>query len=152
MAGPNAGRALAASYQTHYRSLVRVAALLLGDAEAAEEIVQDAFASVHRAPQNPRDAENTANRLRKAVISRARIQLTATLGKPPGIPAAPVTAALRDLPGLQREALVLKYYADWPDGQIADAMEISRKALNAHLHRAMSAFRIFADPGPSLGV
>ena len=34
-------------YQMHYRSLVRLAALLVSDLAAAEDIVQDAFAAAH---------------------------------------------------------------------------------------------------------
>ena len=50
-------------------------------------------------------------------------------------------ATLRRLPRPQCEALVLKYYAEWPDAQIADAMGISRRALTAHLRRGMSALQ-----------
>jgi DNA-directed RNA polymerase specialized sigma24 family protein len=49
-------------------------------------------------------------------------------------------AALSLLPDRQREALVLKYYADWPDPAIAAAMGISRCALSACVRRGMSAF------------
>jgi DNA-directed RNA polymerase specialized sigma24 family protein len=51
----------------------------------------------------------------------------------------------------QREALVLKYYAGWPDPQIAAAMGISRHALNAHIQRCMSVLQAFAVPNPGEG-
>ena len=50
-------------------------------------------------------------------------------------------AALRSLPARQREAVVLKFYADWPDGQIAIAMGISPYALDGHLRRGISALQ-----------
>lgn len=45
-AGQDADRAVAALYHEHHRSLVRIAVLLLGDGELAEEIAQDAFVSL----------------------------------------------------------------------------------------------------------
>ena len=55
-------------------------------------------------------------------------------------------SALRDLPARQREAIVLKYYADWSDPQIAAAMGISRQMLSAHLRRGLSAVQAGTDP------
>ena len=54
--------------------------------------------------------------------------------------------ALRCRPAHQREALVLRYYAGWPDPQIAAAMGISRRALNAYIRRGMSALQARTDP------
>jgi len=48
-AGWDADQAVAALYREHYRSLARIAALLLDDSELAEEITQDAFVSLFRA-------------------------------------------------------------------------------------------------------
>ena len=52
-----------------------------------------------------------------------------------------VIAALRDLPERQREALVLRYYGDLSEAQIAGAMRISRGAVKSHTARAMAALR-----------
>jgi len=52
-----------------------------------------------------------------------------------------VVAALRDLPGRQREAIVLRYYADLSEAQIATAMGISRGAVKSHTSRGMAALR-----------
>jgi RNA polymerase sigma factor (sigma-70 family) len=52
-----------------------------------------------------------------------------------------VVAALRTLPPRQREALVLRYYGDLSEAQIAAAMGISRGAVKSHTARAMSALR-----------
>jgi RNA polymerase sigma factor (sigma-70 family) len=48
---------------------------------------------------------------------------------------------LRTLPTRQREALVLRFYADLSEAQIADAMQISRGAVKSHTARAMQALR-----------
>jgi RNA polymerase sigma factor (sigma-70 family) len=53
-----------------------------------------------------------------------------------------VIAALRDLPERQREALVLRYYADLSEAEIAAAMKISRGAVKSHTSRGMAALRL----------
>ncbi len=52
-----------------------------------------------------------------------------------------VVTALRTLPARQREALVLRYYGDLSEAQIATAMGISRGAVKSHTARAMSSLR-----------
>jgi RNA polymerase sigma factor (sigma-70 family) len=48
---------------------------------------------------------------------------------------------LHRLPARQREALVLRYYGEFSEAQIASAMGISRGAVKVHTARAMSALR-----------
>jgi DNA-directed RNA polymerase specialized sigma24 family protein len=157
--GRDPDQAVAALYHEHYRSLARIAALLLGDGELAEETTQDAFVSVSRAWGWLRDGDEALRYLRHAVISLARSHAAASpdqLDLPHDLaagqrPAANLAGpafmpALRDLPARQREALVLRYYADWPDPQIAAAMGISRRALNASIRRGMSALQARAAP------
>ena len=52
-----------------------------------------------------------------------------------------VIAALRALPERQREALVLRYYADLSEADIAAAMRISRGAVKSHTSRGIAALR-----------
>ena len=52
-----------------------------------------------------------------------------------------VVAALRKLPERQREALVLRYYGDFSEAEIATAMGISRGAVKSHTARGMSALK-----------
>jgi RNA polymerase sigma factor (sigma-70 family) len=54
---------------------------------------------------------------------------------------AAVISSLRTLPARQREALVLRFYADMSEAQIADAMQISRGAVKSHTARAMQSLR-----------
>ena len=49
--------------------------------------------------------------------------------------------ALRKLPDRQREAIVLRYYADFSEAEIASAMKISRGAVKSHTARGMTALR-----------
>ncbi len=52
-----------------------------------------------------------------------------------------VVAALQRLTARQREAIVLRYYADLSEAEIADAMGISRGAVKSHTARGMAALR-----------
>ena len=52
-----------------------------------------------------------------------------------------IIRALRCLPDRQREVLVLRYYLDLPDDQIAAAMRISRSTVRSTAHRGLSALR-----------
>jgi DNA-directed RNA polymerase specialized sigma24 family protein len=152
--GRDADQAVTVFYHTHYRSLVRIAALLTGDAKIAEEIVQDAFVSMHRGWRFMQDGDEALRQLRRAVVTAARSRRTAVCDAPllpagpagtgqpaPGVPWGIFMAALSLLPDRQREALVLKYYADWPEPVIAAAMGISRRALSACVQRGISAFQ-----------
>jgi RNA polymerase sigma factor (sigma-70 family) len=52
---------------------------------------------------------------------------------------AAVLAALRRLPGRQREALVLRYYLDLPDSEIAAGMSIAESTVRSTIHRGLAA-------------
>jgi len=158
-AGWSADRAVTELYAMHYRALVRLAALLVRDTPTAEEVVQDSFVAMHGGWQRLRDAEKALAYLRQAVVNRSRSVLRhrtvvdKNLQKaPPDMPSAEhgalallerdaVIAALRDLPDRQREAIVLRYYADLSEADIAAAMGISRGAVKSHTARGMSALR-----------
>jgi RNA polymerase sigma factor (sigma-70 family) len=50
-----------------------------------------------------------------------------------------VIAALRTLPARQREAVVLRYYLDLGEADIAAAMRVSAGSVKTHLHRGLAA-------------
>ena len=157
--GWNADRAVTELYSLHYRALVRLAALLVRDTPTAEEVVQDAFVAMHDAWLRLRDAENALAYLRQAVVNRSksvlrhRTVVDRNLVKAaPDMPSAEhgalvllersaVVSALRGLPGRQREAIVLRYYADLTEAEIASTMGISRGAVKSHTARGMMALR-----------
>jgi RNA polymerase sigma factor (sigma-70 family) len=161
---PEADQAVAALYDTHYRALTQLAALLVSDVALAEEIVQDAFVAIHRAWQHLGDTGRALPYLRRAVVRQSRSGRAARCGPPessaaapiaPAAPAAKVQAfaqlepgmvtALRALPARQREALVLRYYADLPEAQIAAAMGIRARAARLHVTRGMSSLSAVLD-------
>ena len=157
--GWSADRAVTELYSLHYRALVRLAALLVRDTGTAEEVVQDAFVAMHDAWQRLRDAENALAYLRQAVVNRSKSVLRHRTvvdknlqSAVPDMPSAEhgalvllersaVVAALRDLPNRQREAIVLRYYADLSEAEIAATMGISRGAVKSHTARGMIALR-----------
>ena len=59
-------------YSTHYRSLVRLAALLVRDVATAEEVVQDSFIAMHTAWRRIRDNDKALSYLRQSVVNRSR--------------------------------------------------------------------------------
>lgn len=161
MAEPHweADEAVTELYGAHYRSLVRLATLLVRDVESAEDIVQDSFVAMHGAWRRLRDQERALPYLRQAVVNRARSALrrrkVETKYAPTPGPDAPsaeygaidslerdaVLAALDKLPVRQRETLVLRYYSDLSEAQIAEAMGISRGSVKSHASRGMAALR-----------
>jgi RNA polymerase sigma-70 factor (sigma-E family) len=159
----DAATAVTAIYTAHYRSLVRLAVLLVRDVAAAEEIVQDSFIAMHAAWRRLQDGEKALSYLRQSVVNRSRSVLrhravvNRNAPKPsPDMPSAEqgaiwlpersaVIAALRTLPTRQREALVLKYYADLSDAQIATAMGISKGAVKSHTVRAVATLRMVLE-------
>ena len=61
-----------------------------------------------------------------------------------------VTSALRSLPERQREAIVLRYYGDFSEADIAKAMGISRGAVKSHTARAMAALKSILEQETSM--
>lgn len=155
----DADKAVTQLYSAHYRPLVRLATLLVRDFATAEEVVQDAFVSMHGAWRRLRDPNKAVAYLRQSVVNKARSVLRhrAVVDKhaPKALPDEPsaehgamglleraaVIEALRGLPTRQREAIVLRYYGDLSEAQIADAMGISRGAVKSHTARGISALR-----------
>ena len=152
--------AVTALYLAHYHALVRLAALLLDDAGTAEEVVQDAYVRMHSSWRRIRDPQAAAGYLRTTVVNLARSRLrhrqVVRRHAPAPMPDAPsaeqgaldrlehdrVVAALRRLPERQRECLVLRYYADLSEAEIAAAMGISPGAVKSHAFRGMAALRV----------
>jgi RNA polymerase sigma-70 factor (sigma-E family) len=167
--GRAADEAVTMMYRTHYRALVRTAALLVGDVATAEDVVQDSFIAMHRGWRRLRDPGKALPYLRRSVINNARSVLRhrAVADRHPPLPASElpsaeisalaavqrssVLAALSALSAKQREVLVLRYYADLSEAQIAAAMGISRGAVKSHAARAKDSVRalLSGDGEPS---
>jgi DNA-directed RNA polymerase specialized sigma24 family protein len=130
----DADRAVTALYLAHYRPLVALAARLVRDLAAAEEIVQDSFVAAHAARRRRPDANLAPSHLRRSVVDRSRsrsrlrhrtkvTQLTPALllerlavlpQRGPELERSAFISALWALPARQREDVVLRYFADLP--------------------------------------
>jgi RNA polymerase sigma-70 factor (sigma-E family) len=159
----SADEAVTLLYTNHYRSLVRLAGLLVRDEPTAEEVVQDCFIAVHGRWHRLREEGKALAYLKQAVINRSRSVLrhrvVADRYEPKPEPAPPsaehgaiallertaVISALRALPHRQRQAIVLRFYADLSEAQIAELMGISKGAVKSHTARGMAALRMVLE-------
>ena len=144
-------------YEEQRWALVRLATLLVSDRRDAEEIVQDAFVRAHVAWPRLRDESRALAYLRSAVLNGARSRLRhlrvvervdhpePSLGQSPEAAVLSsekhrtVVAALRTLPPRQCECLVLRYYLELSEAEIAAALKISAGSVKTHTHRALAA-------------
>ena len=158
--------ALTTLYVEHYRSLVRLAAFLLDDVGTSEEVVQDAYVKMLGAWKRIEDPEKAAAYLRSTVLNLARSKLRRRLVVRKHQPVPPddaasaehdviahenqreVVAALRRLPPRQREAIVLRYYADLSEAEIAAAMSCSPGTVKSHIHRGKAALAELLEVRP----
>lgn len=147
---------VAEMYAAHRLALVRLAVLLVDDLATAEDVVQDVFAGLLRTG-SLRDPGKALAYLRQGVVNRARSALrrrrTARGYTPPEDtpPSGPdelavlseehraVLAALGNLAPRQREVLVLRYWSDLSEGEIAEALGISRGSVKSTASRALAA-------------
>lgn len=150
-----ANPALADLFAEHGLGLVRFAFLLVGDQETAEDIVQDAFAAVHRRWARLKDRERILPYLRAAVLNGVRMtwRRHALIRRFRADPERPfwsaeaaallgetrreVFLAVRALPRRQREAVVLRYYLDLSEPEIAEVMGVSRGTVKSTVSRAL---------------
>lgn len=114
--------ALTALFLVHGRGLVGLARLLVDDLATAEDVVQDAFAATYRRWTAIRTPESALPYLRAAVVNYA-------------------LAALRALSYRQRQVVVLRYYLDLSEAQVADQLGLTRGAVHRHAVRATDALR-----------
>ena len=144
-------------HRVHGLALVRMAKLLVGDQQSAEDVVQDVFLGLYRAMPRLRDPQAILPYLRTSVINRSRSTLRsrrrAALRPVQHEPATrsaesavmdradrlAVLAAVRRLPSRSREVLVLRYYLDLTDAEIAAALGISAGTVRSTASRAIAA-------------
>ncbi|MER6480016.1 RNA polymerase sigma-70 factor (sigma-E family) [Streptomyces filamentosus] len=154
---------LTETYRVHYRSLLGLAALLLDDTASCEDVVQEAFIRVHSARRRVREPEKTLAYLRQTVVNlsrsalRRRILGLKLLSKPmPDMASAEEGAydqlerdalikAMKGLQRRQREVLVLRYFADMTEAQVAETLGISLGSVKAYGSRGIAALRVVME-------
>jgi RNA polymerase sigma-70 factor (sigma-E family) len=145
---------LDAAFRRDYGPLVRLATVLV-DREVAEELVQDAFVRTHSRLSRIAPGKVPVY-LRSAVINGARSHLRRRMVQRRHPPAPPLPAAaaevdgvaravrtelfsaLNRLPNRQREVLVLRYYMDLSEAEIAETLGISTGSVKQHAHRGLA--------------
>lgn len=140
-----------AVYVSTYRQLIRVAFVITGSGPAAEDVVQDVFASV-----GPRIAEldDPAPYLRVAVVNRCRSLHRRARSAPPlrkpddallDVGLTELRDALAELSVKQRTAIVLRYLCDLPDTEIAEILHCRRATVRSLVQRGLAELRIALD-------
>jgi RNA polymerase sigma-70 factor (sigma-E family) len=152
----DAAGAVTALYEAHALGLVRLAYVMLGNRASAEDVVQEAFCGLYRRWGQLADRGRALQYVRSSVLNGCR---TVLRQRPrPCIPPVDETSAtsaeaavlaieehrevmraLRRLPERQREALVLRFYLDEPEAEIARLMSIRPGTVRSTTHRALSA-------------
>lgn len=134
-------------YRERYEPMVRLAYLFTGSRAIAEELVQDAFVNVHRSWSR---ATNPPAYLRTAVVNACRSwgrRRTLELHRKPAPPdpsllvADEMWDALQVLPMRQRAAIVLRFYEDLPDAQIAELLGCKEATVRTAIHRGLARLR-----------
>ena len=144
-------------YAEHIASAVRLAYLMTGDDQQASDIAQDAFVKVAgrfhdlRNPAAfPAYLRTTVLNLSRGYLRRLKTQrdylsrqkrVEAVTTGPDVEGADEMWRALQTLPPRQRAALVLRYYEDMSERQIADALGSSESAVKSLLTRGLKDLR-----------
>ena len=149
--------AVTAMFDLHYVRLVRTARLLVDDMATAEDVVMDAFTSLHRRWETLRDPSDAHRYLRSCVLNGARSQLRRRrvrrlhddrwAGEPvsrtdvatDGSNQAAVVQAIRSLSSRQRQVLVMRFYLDMAEAEVAEVLGISIGSVKQHSSRGLAA-------------
>jgi RNA polymerase sigma-70 factor (sigma-E family) len=144
----------------HHRRLVGLACLLVDDRRTAEDVVQEAFANLYRRWRHVRDPDAAVQFLNRSVINGGRDSLRrrrrATAADLRLVPRSELSesaehtvvehheadrlwAAITTLPMRQRQVLVLRYYLNHSEAEIADTLGVSRGSVKKHASRGIAA-------------
>jgi RNA polymerase sigma factor (sigma-70 family) len=148
-------------FREHYDGVVRVAALVAGDAGTGQERAQEAFLRLYQRWDTMTSEEHARNFVFRVAINLARSHLRkfrrivpSGLRHADDVPARAgsqpeawltVVAALAKLPARQRACVVLVDYADHDSEAVARMLGISANTVRVHLMRGRASLR--ADLG-----
>jgi RNA polymerase sigma-70 factor (sigma-E family) len=154
--GDSARVAVGALYQASAVSLIRLAYIMLGDRPSAEDVVQEAFCGLYRRWDRLADTDSALYYVRSSVLNGCRSVLRSRAVRRRGVAyelptvsaeavvlggeeRVEVIRAVGRLPHRQREALVLRFYLDLSDEQIARVMGIAQSTVRSTIHRGLEA-------------
>jgi RNA polymerase sigma-70 factor (sigma-E family) len=149
--------AVAALFDAEASNLVRLARFFVDDRDAAEDLVQEAFIRLARSIHRVRDRDSVPAYLRSIVLNLARdhnrrglVSLRHRLpvdSPPAGVEERievredqqRVIEALRSLSAGQRNCLVLRYYLELSNPEIARTLGVSVNTVKTQLQRGLAA-------------
>lgn len=136
-----------AFYDASYERMARLGFLLTGSAAVGEELAQDAFVQLYRSWDDVRDPGAW---VRTVLVNGSRSWWRRAKRRPPApeLPVAvdqadvlAVRAALADLGERHRTALVLRFFEDLPEREIAALMGCPVGTVKSLLHRGLHRMR-----------
>ncbi len=153
------GGRLADLYASHAAEAIRLAYMITGDRQLAEDLVQDAFVKLAGRLVHMRDPVACDSYLRRSVVNLAnsyfrrkrleRAYLKRSAAEPTGHSEQPDThrrdelwAGLLSLPVRQRSAIVLRIYQDLPEQQVAEMLGCRPGTVRSLVSRGLSELRI----------
>ena len=151
----DAGRdGLTALYLEHHDRLVRLAYVLTGSREIAEDVVQDSFVRLYN---RWGAAEHPDRYIRQIVVNecrshhrrsgrerdrRAKLYVVDSTHDRHGVE---LEDLLMDLPYRQRAAIVLRFYSDLSEAEIADVLGCRPGTVGSLIHRGLERLRKAID-------
>jgi RNA polymerase sigma factor (sigma-70 family) len=140
-----------ALYRAEWAPMVRLAFILCGSRELAEDVVHDAFLRL-----SARAAVNPPGYLRTIVVNLVRDHHRRHRVEARHLPAPPTPwadpeidetwVALHALPERQRLALVLRFYADLPVEEVAHLLDCPPGTAKSLIHRGLERLRKELQP------
>ena len=143
-------------FADEFWSLRRVGFLLTGDWGEAEELAQEAMARTFAAWPRVRGYDHPAAFARRVLLNRHRSLLRRALVEARHLLASRpeehhqpdfggddlvLWQALQQLPSRQREAIVLRYYLDLPEAEVARLLRVPLGTVKSLVHRGLARLR-----------
>jgi len=136
-------------YRAQLEPMTRLAFLLVGSRETAQDLVQDSFVRVHAkwaSVQEPqaylrRAVVNSCNSHHRRGALERRFNAGAAAERDDGLGADELSDALATLPYRQRAVLVLRYYHDLSEAEIASTLGVRPGTVGSLASRALSQLR-----------
>ena len=145
----------------HFGAMTRLAAML--GADDPEDVAQEAFVRLHQRSRKLRDPGAAVGYLRTTVVNLTRsrqrhltVMRRLAPAPPPDVSSAEqivlagerrrdVVAAVGKLSARHREALVLRYWLDLTEAEMAEAMGVNRGTVKSHVSRGLAALAVLME-------
>ena len=148
-------------FEAEFRPLRRLGYLLTGDWAEAEDLAQEAMARTYRAWARITERDRPGAYARSVLVNRRRslLRRSAVAGKHAEMLRAPeyrpdlgedgmvLWEAIRALPDRQRAAIVLRFYEDMPEAEVAAALNMPLGTVKSLVHRGIGRLRERLGPG-----